>query len=382
MIPKPHGGKLIDRYVKGKRKESLQKEAKEIKCIKIDPHVASEVRNIANGTYSPLEGFLTEEEYESILESMRLTTDIPWTIPIIFDLNASQAKDLRAGDDICLEYNNKPVALLRVEEVYTINKEKHALKIYGTRDPMHPGVKRTLEMKEFLVGGKLDVLEEPRPPFQRYALSPKETRILFIKKGWNTIAAFQTRNVPHRGHEFIQKSALTFTDGLLVHPLVGWKKRGDYKDEVIIRAYDALIRNYFPPDTVVFSVLWMQMRYAGPREAVHHAIVRKNYGATHFIVGRDHAGVGKYYGPYDSWKIFEKFPDLGITPLFIKESFYCSKCGGMATLKTCPHPEKFRVYISGTKIRDMLSSGIIPPETMMRKEVAEVVLQFRNPFVE
>lgn len=210
---------------------------------------------------------------------------------------------------------------------------------------------------------------------------PKETRVLFEQKGWKRVAAFQTRNVPHLGHEYVQKAALTFTDGLFVNPLVGWKKPGDFRDEVIIKAYEALIEHYYPKDSVAFSVLRMEMRYAGPREAVHHAIVRKNFGATHFIVGRDHAGVGNYYGPYEAWDIFKNFPDLGITPLFVREAFYCKKCGGMVNEKICPHPEEYRIRISGTKLRKMIMEGKRPPEYMMRPEVAEVVLSFEDPFV-
>jgi len=239
-----------------------------------------------------------------------------------------------------------------------------------------------LNMKPMLVGGTLELLNEMPNKYERYTLHPAETRVLFSERGWKTIVGFQTRNAPHLGHEYIQKSALVFTDGLFINPVVGRKKPGDYKDEVILKAYDALIRNYYPRDSVVLSVLRYEMKYAGPREAVHHAIMRKNFGCTHFIVGRDHAGVGKYYGPYDAWKIFREFPDLGITPLFVKEFFYCRKCGGMASEKTCPHSEKYRVKFSGTKTRRMLLSGIRPPPELMRPEVVDAILRFENPFVE
>ncbi len=382
MVNRPHGGRLIYRVATGKRREALLDEAGEVPRLNITLERAIDAIDIAYGAFSPLEGFLIQEDYIHVLEDMRLHDDTPWTIPIILDVNPEEIAGISEGDDIALYYSNIPIALMRIEEIYGWDKKKHAERVFKTTDPSHPGVAKTFERKELLIGGKIDLLNEPPNKFEEVTLWPRETRVLFREKGWRTIAAFQTRNVPHRGHEFVQKAALTFTDGLLVHPLLGWKKRGDYKDEVIIEAYKALISNYFPKDTVVLAGLRMNMQYAGPREAIHHSIVRKNFGATHFIVGRDHAGVGDYYGPYEAWDLFSEFPDLGITPLFIREAFYCKKCGGMATEKTCPHPKEYRVKISGTKIREMLRKGERPPEYMMRPEVAEVVLRYSNPFVE
>ncbi|MEB3755336.1 MAG: sulfate adenylyltransferase [Desulfurococcales archaeon] len=382
MVSKPHGGKLVNRVIKGRRREALQSQANEFPSINIDKSILSDLYNIAVGSYSPLEGFNTKEELDFILDHMRLPDDTPWTIPIVFDTKHETIKELREGDDVILRYEGKPVALLRIEEVYTWDKKRYAEKVYGTLDPGHPGVMKTMNRKEYLIGGKIDLIGEIERPFPDLMLEPIETRILFRERGWRNIVAFQTRNVPHRGHEYVQKAALTFTDGLLIHPLVGWKKPGDYRDEVIVNAYKALIQHYYPKDTVVLSVLWMEMRYAGPREAIHHAIVRKNYGCTHFIVGRDHAGVGDYYGPYEAWDLFKEFPDLGITPLFIRESFYCKKCGGMVNEKICPHSDEYRIRISGTRLRRMILRGERPPETMMRPEVAEVVLSYDNPFVE
>ena len=382
MVSTPHGGRLVNRVVKGSRREALIEEAKELISVGVDAGKASDIYNIAVGAYSPLEGFLTSDDMQNVLDDYRLSNDVPWTIPIVLDVSRDEIRGLREGDDLAITYGGEVIALVRVEEIYRWSRREYARKVFKTDDVNHPGVVKTLGMKELLVGGKIDLINSPKHPFPKYALTPVETRVLFREKGWRTIAAFQTRNVPHRGHEYVQKAALTFTDGLLIHPLVGWKKRGDYKDEVIVAAYRALIEHYYPRDSVVLSVLWMQMRYAGPREAIHHAIVRKNFGCTHFIVGRDHAGVGNYYGPYEAWEMFDLFPDLGITPLFIRESFYCRKCGGMVNAKICPHPEEDRVRISGTKLREMIKNRVRPPEIMMRPEVADVVLSYEDPFIE
>ena len=381
MVSRPHGGRLIERIASERSKERLKQEALEMIKLDLDQGLAADVANIAHGVYSPLEGFLVREDYESVLNIMRLSNDLPWTIPIILDVSEDFKKSVSEGDEVALFYEGKPIAIMHVEEIYEWDKEEYAKKVFKTTDPNHPGVKKTLHKKEYLIGGPVLQIGELPEPYERYRLWPKETRVLFSERGWKRIAAFQTRNVPHLGHEYVQKAALTFTDGLFINPLVGWKKSGDFKDEVIIRAYEALIKHYYPKESVAFSVLRMEMRYAGPREAVHHAIVRKNFGATHFIVGRDHAGVGNYYGPYEAWEIFKNFPDLGITPLFVREAFYCKRCGGMVNDKICPHPEEYRIRISGTKLRKMIMEGKKPPEYMMRPEVAEVVLSFDDPFV-
>ena len=381
MVSRPHGGRLVYRVAEGRRREALLYEARELPVLEVRRETAIDLEDIAFGAFSPLEGFMVQEDYISVLENMRLSNDLPWTIPVVLDVSPEEVAGLREGDDVALAHGGRVLAVMRVEEIYGWDKRVHAERVFKTRDPAHPGVARTMKMKELLVGGRIDLVDTLPNPFERYTLWPRETRVLFEARGWRTVAAFQTRNVPHLGHEYVQKAALTFTDGLLVHPLVGWKKPGDYRDEVIIKAYEALIANYYPRDVVVLAVLRMNMHYAGPREAVHHAIVRKNFGATHFIVGRDHAGVGSYYGPYEAWDLFREFPDLGITPLFIREAFYCRKCGGMATEKTCPHGEEYRVRISGTKLRAMLSRGEVPPPYMMRPEVAKVVISHPDPFV-
>ncbi|WFO74800.1 sulfate adenylyltransferase [Desulfurococcaceae archaeon MEX13E-LK6-19] len=381
MVSKPHGGRLVDRVVKGKRREHLLEEARELPKIELSFDRAVDVEDIAHGVYSPLEGFLVQEDYLHVLYDMRLSNDIPWTIPIVLDVDPTEIEGVKEGDDVALTYNGNVIAVMKIEEIYGWDKKEYARYVYKTTDPGHPGVAKVYSMKELLIGGPVDLVNSVPNPLDKYVLWPIETRILFREKKWRTIAGFQTRNVPHLGHEYVQKAALTFVDGLFINPLIGWKKPGDYRDEVIFAAYEALIKNYYPKDVVVLAGLRMNMRYAGPREAVHHAIVRKNFGCTHFIVGRDHAGVGDYYKPYEAWEIFQEFPDLGITPLFIREAFYCKKCGGMVNEKICPHSEEHRIRISGTKLRKMLQEGKTPPEYMMRPEVAQAILKFDNPFV-
>lgn len=382
MVSKPHGKSLVNRVISGKRLETLRREAKEIQQLQLSYDLVADLENIAHGVYSPLEGFLIQEDFLHVLHDMRLSNDVAWTIPIILDVNPEEISGVREGDEVALAYNSKPVAIIKVEEIYGWDKKEYVRSVYKTDDPSHPGVAKTIKRKELLIGGKIDLIDHIHNQFERYTLWPIETRLLFREHGWRTIVGFQTRNVPHLGHEYVQKAALTFVDGLFVNPLVGWKKPGDFKDEVIVKAYETLIRHYYPKDSVVFAVLAMEMRYAGPREAIHHAIVRKNFGCTHFIVGRDHAGVGNFYGPYEAWEIFQEFPDLGITPLFIRESFYCRKCGGMVNAKICPHGDDARIRISGTKLREIIKKGAKPPKEAMRPEVAEVILSFDNPFIE
>jgi len=381
MTSKPHGGRLINREIKGRRRESLLNEAKELVKIKLDRDTAIDVVNIAKGVFSPLEGFMIQEDFLNVLYDMRLANDLPWTIPIVLDVSPDEIPDVKEGDDIALFYNDTILALMRIEEIYGYDKKEFAERVFKTTDLSHPGVARVYNMKELLIGGKIDLLNEPTNPYYRYTLYPIETRVLFNERGWKTIVGFQTRNAPHLGHEYIQKTALAFVDGLFINPLIGKKKKGDFKDEVILAAYEVLIKNYYPKNAVVLAVLRTWMRYAGPREAIFHAIIRKNYGCTHFIVGRDHAGVGNYYGPYEAQEIFSEFPDLGIIPLFFREFFFCKKCGSIVNERICPHPEENRIRFSGTKIREMLLRGEKPPEYMMRPEVAEIILKWNNPFI-
>ncbi|NPA97677.1 MAG: sulfate adenylyltransferase [Crenarchaeota archaeon] len=382
MVSKPHGGRLVDRVVGEPRRARLLKEAKEMVSLAVSDGIAADIANIAHGVYSPLEGFLTQEDYVRVLDDMRLSNDVPWTIPIVVDVDPEEIAGVREGDEVALEYRGETIAIMKVEEIYGWDKKEFCQKVFKTVDARHPGVVKTMNRKELLMGGPIELLKDPPEPFENVRLWPKETRVLFRERGWRTVVGFQTRNVPHRGHEYVQKAALTFADGLFINPLVGWKKPGDFRDEVIVAAYRALIDNYFPKESVVFAVLRMEMRYAGPREAIHHAIVRKNFGCTHFIVGRDHAGVGGFYGPYEAWDIFREFPDLGIQPMFIREAFYCEKCGGIVNEKICPHGDEFRKRISGTKLRELIRNRREVPQWMMRPEVVKVVLSFENPFVE
>jgi sulfate adenylyltransferase len=382
MIP-PHGGRLVDRVLKaGCREEALEK-ARSLPVLPIDEESVSEVENIATGVFSPLEGFMGKTSFRSVLHEMRLPDDLPWTVPIVLAAARDEAARMREGGEVLLTGpSGRPVAILHLEEKFEFDKEELAEKVFLTSDRAHPGVAKVAAMKDVLLAGPVDLIEISPTPFDRYKLSPKETRILFKEKGWKTVVAFQTRNTPHIGHEYLQKTALTFTDGIFVNPVIGRKKKGDFKDEVILASYEELIRSYYLKERAVMAILQMEMRYAGPREAIFHAIVRKNFGCTHIIIGRDHAGVGSYYHPYAAQDIFEEFPDLGIAPLFFRSFYHCRKCQSVVNEKTCPHPPSEHIQFSGTKIRDLLVKGQIPPPELMRPEVAQVIMRFKDPFVE
>lgn len=375
-MPAPHGGKLIYRC------SFKDVDVSDVTVLNVNRDRAEDVENIAHGVFSPLEGFLCRNDLESVLDEMRLDNDVPWTIPIVLDVDKREIEGLKEGDVIFLSSENGMLAEMNIEDIYIADKKRMVEKVYGTDNPSHPGVKATYDMKDTILGGKITLLKEGKMPFEKYLLWPKETRVLFREKGWKEVVAFQTRNPPHVGHEYVQKAALTFVDGLFINPLIGRKEKGDFRDEVILEAYNALIKNYYPEDRVVLSILCTSMKYAGPREAIHHAIMRKNFGCTHFIVGRDHAGVGNFYHPYAAHEIFREFPDLGITPLFFRSFFYCKKCGSIVNEKICPHSGDDIVNFSGTMIRKMLNEGKIPPPLMMRKEVAERILEFDKMFVE
>ena len=381
-MPRPHGGKLIDRTLKGKERRRVLDEIWEIERINVERGVAADIENIAKGVYSPLEGFMTREELETVLHLKRLPDDLPWTIPILFDLPKEMEKSVSDGDDLALFYQNSPLAILHINEIYCFSKKEIAKYTFETTEMAHPGVAKVYKMNEKFIAGKIELVSEPKTLYGRYKLSPKETRYLFKQKGWRTIVGFQTRNPPHLGHEYLQKTALTFLDGVFINPVIGTKKKGDFKDEVILKAYEVLIEKYYLKNHAVLAILPYEMRYAGPREAVHHAIMRKNFGCTHFIVGRDHAGVGNYYKPYAAQEIFEEFPDLGIAPLFFKTFFYCKKCGGITHEKACPHGEEYRLKFSGTKIREMFRRGEFPPKELMRPEIAKIIMNNPHPFVE
>lgn len=377
-MPKPHGGKLVNRLIKKKPSDTNG-----LSEFEINTNLSEDILNIANGVFSPLVGFLCNNDLENVITEKRLVDDTPWTIPILLDFNKDDLKEIKEGDSILLTNKENGVrALLDIDEIYTYDKKMLAQEIYLTQETSHPGVANVRNMKQLLIGGKISLLASKTRKFDEYNLTPKETRFLFKEKGWQEIVAFQTRNPPHIGHEYVQKTALTFVDGLFINPIIGKKKSGDFKDDVILSSYDTLMKHYYLKDRAVMSILRTSMKYAGPREAIHHAIMRKNFGCTHFIVGRDHAGVGDYYDPYDAHDIFSEFPDLRIVPVFFRSFSRCTKCGGVVNDKICPHDQKYHINFSGKKIRELLRNGEIAPEDMMRKEVAETILKFDKPFVE
>ena len=348
----------------------------------ISPEEATTARNIANGTMSPLQGFMNQEDYLSILEGMRLASDIPWTIPIL--LRAPPEFSARAGEEVLLcDAGERPVALLEFEETFLIQRKEHARKVYGTEDQSHPGVAEVYSLSDRAVAGRLSaVFDWGHESFGELTLEPRETRVLFREMGWKEVIAFQTRNAPHIGHEYVQKTGLAFADGLFINPVLGKKKAGDFKDKVIVSSYKALLQNYYPKRSAVLSVLHYEMQYAGPREAILHAIMRKNFGCDMIAIGRDHAGVGNFYGPYAAQEIFKEFPDLGIEPVFLREFYYCKKCEGIANERICPHGDSEKLTFSGTELRKKFLAGEVPPREFMRPEVASAILAFERPFVE
>ena len=378
--PRPHGGKLLTLDYEEPSQERT-KEILESPKVIVSDETRSTINNLATGVLSPLEGFMGSEDYISVLHSMRLADDTPWTMPIL--LHVPEESDFGAGDQIGLVgVDGSPIARLSFEEMYRISKKEHSKSVYGTEDPSHPGVAKIYGSSPKVVAGKLVEVLKWKDPYESYTLSPKETRVLFKAKGWEDVIAFQTRNAPHIGHEYVQKTALAFADGIFINPVIGKKKAGDFVDQVIIDAYRALVDHYYPKNSVALSILQYEMQYAGPKEAIMHAIMRKNFGCTHIAIGRDHAGVGNFYAPYAAHEIFREFPDLGIEPIFFREFFYCNRCAGIANEKICPHPESDRLTFSGTKLRKMFLSGETPPKEFMRPEVSEVILKAKNPFVE
>jgi sulfate adenylyltransferase len=379
VLSRPHGGRLIQRTAESPDRDRLLDEVRRLPRLDISPEIASDVWNLGVGAFSPLEGFMGPEDFRATLYEKRLTSGVPWTIPIVLDVSAEQLNQL--GKDVGLWCAGQPLAIMADITSYRYDRQEYAKQVFGTEEPKHPGVAHVFALKEMLLGGTVAVLGEVETPFARYRLTPRDTRVLFTTKGWRAVVGFQTRNVPHLGHEYVQKTALSFVDGLFMNPVIGRKKPGDFKDEVILGAYEALVQHYYPPERAVLATLHTEMRYAGPREAIFHAIVRKNFGCTHFIIGRDHAGVGQYYAPYAAQEIFEEFPDLGIIPLFFTAFFYCRRCVSVANEKTCPHSPKERLDFSGTLVRRLLSERKAP-DGLIRPEVAEVILGIDDPFVE
>ncbi|MFP4589508.1 MAG: sulfate adenylyltransferase [Candidatus Bipolaricaulota bacterium] len=382
MLP-PHGGKLVNRRPKTDAgREQLQRRAENLPSIQVSEEIVKDLQNIADGGYSPLTGFMGKNDFLKVVQDKTLEDGTVWTVPIILDVSADRAAEFSPGDEVLLsDSSGEGLAILTVRDVFEYDKIEAAEGLFGTADENHPGVASFLRGEDCLVGGPVKLLNDGFRDFQDYHLRPVETRVLFKEKGWDTVVGFQTRNVPHRGHEYLQKSALEVVDGILVHPKIGKKKVGDWQDHVILAAYRALLDQYYLRDHSAMSIFPANMRYMGPREAVYDAIVRKNYGCTHFIVGRDHAGVGDYYGDFEAHQIFDELSDIDIEPLTFDYAYYCRKCQGMVTDKTCPHSMEDRVAPSGTKIREMIKSGKRPPTEMMRSEVADVILEAREPFV-
>ncbi len=381
LVP-PHGGQLKPLLLDGQKLSTAMAEAKNYPVVRLTSRETSDLIMLAMGAFSPLDGFMRETNYKSVIQKMEMADGTLWPIPITLSVNQRQADALAIGSKVALVDNESDelMGALTIEEKFTYDKKEEAINVFGTDDEAHPGVAKVYAQHDILLGGPVDVFSQgPYPKeFGDYYATPAQTRAIFEEKGWRTIGAFQTRNPIHRSHEYVTKIALEVTDGVLIHPLVGKLKSDDIPADIRMKCYEVLIDNYYPKDNVVLKVYPMEMRYGGPREAVLHAIFRQNYGCSHMIIGRDHAGVGNYYGPFDAQKIFNDIPEdkLHIKPLNIDWTFWCHKCDGMASMKTCPHDKEDRVMISGTKFREMLSKGELPPKEFSRPEVAEILIKY------
>jgi sulfate adenylyltransferase len=374
----PHGGELVDLLLTGTDAERAAAEAAQYPKVAVGAREAADFEMLATGAMSPLAGFMVEKDYRSVLDEMRLSSGLPWSIPITLSLDDSGLKRAGGAEAVALTLDDRPVGMVEIEQVFRRDREAEARAVFQTTDRTHPGVAALDQAGDWLVGGRLSAFGLPRhETFTEHRRSPAETRAAFEQRGWRRVVGFQTRNPVHRAHEYIQKCALEIVDGLLLHPLVGETKEDDVPADVRMRCYQVLLDGYYPKDRVLLSVFPAAMRYAGPKEAIFHALVRKNYGCTHFIVGRDHAGVGDFYGTFDAQKIFERFDpdDLGITPLMFDHAFWCHRCEGMATAKICPHADEDRLTLSGTRVREMLRAGERPPAEFSRPEVADVLIQ-------
>jgi sulfate adenylyltransferase len=373
----PHGGKLVDLMLTGDEAAAAAEEAEHLPKVEVTAREQSDLEMLAVGALSPLTGFVGRADYDSILDSMHLTNGLPWAIPVTLSLDEAGAKRLGGAGRAALEIDGRPAAVIDIQEIYPRDREREATSVFRTTELEHPGVKALYDAGDFCAAGEVRVFRLPEHrTFLQYRMTPSQTRAAFAERGWRSVVGFQTRNPVHRAHEYLQKCAMEIVDGLLLHPLVGETKGDDVPADVRMRCYEILFENYYPKDRAMISVFPAAMRYAGPREAIWHAICRKNYGCTHFIVGRDHAGVGSYYGTYDAQKIFGEFEpgELGITPLFFEHSFWCNRCESMGSPKTCPHTDEDRVILSGTKVREMLRAGQRPPQEFSRPEVAEVLI--------
>lgn len=373
----PHGGELVWRLAEGDQGEALLDKSVSLTRILLSRQEAFDLEMIATGAYSPLTGFMGREDYLSVLHGKRLASGLPWTLPITLSTQEPWAAPLKEGDEILLaDSSGTALGTLLLQEKFPLNREEEAKAVFETEDQGHPGVAALFRRGEVLLAGPIRMFRRLPPEFPLYRLDPRDSRALFLKKGWRKVVGFQTRNPIHRAHEYILKCALEGADGIFLNPLVGETKADDIPAVQRMRSYEALLKNYFPADRAVLAVLPVSMRYAGPREAVFHAILRKNFGCTHFIVGRDHAGVGNYYGPYDAQRIFSEFNpgEIGIQPLFFDNAFYCRRCQGAATVKTCPHGEEDQLKLSGTRVRAMLQGAEEFPPEFSRPEVIEALM--------
>ncbi len=378
VIP-AHGGQLVNRVVTGSDREKLLAKAATLPKITLNSREMSDLDMIACGALSPLEGFMGQKDYEAVVEKMRLANGLPWTIPVNLTVKKENEGQYKVGSEVALlDPQGTVLAIIHVEEKYSPNKKNEALKVYKTEEEAHPGVAAVYAQGDVYLAGKVDVLNRVKyENFLDHRKDPADLRKLFEDKKWKRIVAFQTRNPIHRAHEYLTKCALEICDGLLIHPIVGDTKGDDIPADVRMKCYQVLLADYYPKERSVLAVNPAAMRYAGPREAIFHALIRKNYGCTHFIVGRDHAGVGNYYGTFDAHLIFDNFTadEIGITPLFFDHSFFCKKCGEMASNKTCPHTPEDRVALSGTKVRELLQAGQLPPPEFSRPEVAKILIE-------
>jgi sulfate adenylyltransferase len=378
----PHGGSLVNRTVPVDEQNALQARASSLVPIELDSRAFADIECIAHGIYSPLTGFLGEADYRTVVTDMHLANGLPWSIPVTLTVSDELAGDISLDSDVALTWQGEPLAIMTVTDIYRRDKQHEAQHVYGTTEDAHPGVAAVYASGDVVLGGPITLVRSiPHDEFNEHRLTPVQTRAAFAERGWKTVVAFQTRNPIHRAHEYLQKVALEIVDGLFVNPLVGTTKGDDVPADVRMRTYQVILGTYYPKDRVILGVYPAAMRYAGPREAIMHAISRKNYGCTHFIVGRDHAGVGNYYGTYDAQKMFDRFDPaaLGITPLKFEHGAFCRTCGQLVTAKTCPHSQDDWVLLSGTKVRQMLSAGELPPPEFSRPEVAQILIEaYRN----
>ena len=377
----PHGGKLVNKIATEEEKEQLLEKIKFLTKIVVPDRYVSDCEMIANGGFSPLEGFMCKEDAENVINNLHLKNGLIWSIPIVLPIPQEIFDSLKIGDEVALfDKNDRPIALMVIEDKFNLDLENYCKNVFKTTDIEHPGVKVVKNAGNNFIGGEIvRLINRPLREGidEKYYLDPSEVREIIKNKGWKRVVAFQTRNPIHRAHEYIIKVALEPMDGVMIHPLVGETKPDDIPANVRMQCYETLINNYFNKEKVNLSVLPASMHYAGPREAIHHMLMRKNYGATHMIIGRDHAGVGDYYGTYEAQEFVDKYSDeLGIQPLKFEHSFYCKKCENMASAKTCPHPKEDHVHLSGTKVRAMLREGKRPPKEFSRPEVADILIKW------